>query len=168
MEETGLGTAFRNSQVNTIWEGTTNILALDVLRVLIKSKGSALVTFANVLTKKLKTAVDIAPKELSNAADLIQKSLTTTCAFVSNTKDQVQIETSIRQVTFALGRVVAGVLLLEQAAWALKNNIIGAEQDVVVLNQWCQDPEFSAPIKALDADILTQEAKMVFGPNAKL
>ncbi|CAO3629604.1 unnamed protein product [Cunninghamella blakesleeana] len=168
MEETGLGAAFRNSQVNTIWEGTTNILSLDVLRVLVKSKGSALITFSNVLNKKVKAAVDVSPKELSKAAELIQKSLTTTCAFIAEPKNQVQIETSIRQVTFALGRVVAGVLLLEQAAWAIKNNIVGAEQDVVALYQWCQDPEFSVTIKALDVDILAQEAKMVFGPNAKL
>jgi hypothetical protein len=48
MEEIGIGKNLRNSQVNTIWEGTTNVLALDVLRVLQKSKGAALKTFVKV------------------------------------------------------------------------------------------------------------------------
>jgi len=34
IEDTGLPTALRNSQVGTIWEGTTNILSLDLLRVI--------------------------------------------------------------------------------------------------------------------------------------
>ncbi|KAJ3210365.1 hypothetical protein HK099_008265 [Clydaea vesicula] len=34
IEETGIGKILRDTQVNTIWEGTTNVLGLDVIRVL--------------------------------------------------------------------------------------------------------------------------------------
>ncbi|KAF9939249.1 hypothetical protein BGZ67_009739 [Mortierella alpina] len=42
MEETGLGHAMRDVLVNTIWEGTTNVLSLDVLRVMAETGGDAL------------------------------------------------------------------------------------------------------------------------------
>lgn len=36
MEDTNIGRILRDTQVLPIWEGTTNILSLDVLRVLLK------------------------------------------------------------------------------------------------------------------------------------
>lgn len=48
MEETGLGRAMRDVLVNTIWEGTTNVLSLDVLRVMAETGGDALELYAKV------------------------------------------------------------------------------------------------------------------------
>ncbi|CAO3633349.1 unnamed protein product [Mucor hiemalis] len=48
MEEVGIGRQLRDAQVNTIWEGTTNVLAMDVLRVIRETKGQCLQTFAKV------------------------------------------------------------------------------------------------------------------------
>ncbi|NXY84944.1 ACD11 dehydrogenase, partial [Alcedo cyanopectus] len=45
MEDTGLPVIVRDSLVLSIWEGTTNILSLDVLRSLTKSEGRALAVF---------------------------------------------------------------------------------------------------------------------------
>ncbi|XP_058014751.1 acyl-CoA dehydrogenase family member 11-like isoform X2 [Ahaetulla prasina] len=45
MEDTGLPVILRDSQVLSIWEGTTNILSLDVLRCILKSQGKALDVF---------------------------------------------------------------------------------------------------------------------------
>ena len=39
LEDTGLPVHLRDAQVLSIWEGTTNVLALDVLRAIAKSKG---------------------------------------------------------------------------------------------------------------------------------
>ena len=39
LEDTGLPTYLRDAQVITIWEGTTNILSLDLLRAVAKSRG---------------------------------------------------------------------------------------------------------------------------------
>jgi len=48
MEDVGIARAVRDAQVNTIWEGTTNVLGLDVLRVLKETKGEALFHFKEV------------------------------------------------------------------------------------------------------------------------
>jgi alkylation response protein AidB-like acyl-CoA dehydrogenase len=48
MEETGLGRAMRDVLVNTIWEGTSNVLSLDVLRVMAETGGEALEQYTKV------------------------------------------------------------------------------------------------------------------------
>ena len=42
IEDTGLPSILRDAQVLPIWEGTTNIMALDVFRAVIKTEGQAL------------------------------------------------------------------------------------------------------------------------------
>ena len=46
IEDTGLPVYLRDGKVLRIWEGTTNILSLDVLRSIQKSKGDSLKVFA--------------------------------------------------------------------------------------------------------------------------
>lgn len=55
MEEIGIARQLRDAQVNTIWEGTTNVLSMDVLRVIQETKGKCLLTFRNVSTFILKS-----------------------------------------------------------------------------------------------------------------
>ncbi|KAJ3094480.1 hypothetical protein HDU97_008030, partial [Phlyctochytrium planicorne] len=45
IEEVGIGALLRDAQVNTIWEGTTNIMSLDVLRVIQPTRGEAYKVF---------------------------------------------------------------------------------------------------------------------------
>uniref|UniRef100_A0A8C4NCG6 Acyl-CoA dehydrogenase/oxidase C-terminal domain-containing protein n=1 Tax=Eptatretus burgeri TaxID=7764 RepID=A0A8C4NCG6_EPTBU len=45
MEETGIPCLLRDTQVLPIWEGTTNVLALDMVRVLHKSRAAVLTHF---------------------------------------------------------------------------------------------------------------------------
>lgn len=52
MEDVGIGRQLRDAQVNTIWEGTTNVLAMDVLRVIRETKGQCILTFENVSASK--------------------------------------------------------------------------------------------------------------------
>lgn len=48
MEETGIGRIMRDVLVNTIWEGTSNVMALDVLRVMTETGGSVLQVYSDV------------------------------------------------------------------------------------------------------------------------
>jgi len=48
IEDTGLPMLLRDAQVLPIWEGTTNVLSHDVLRVIARSKGKAVVCFKEV------------------------------------------------------------------------------------------------------------------------
>lgn len=52
MEETGIGRAMRDVLVNTIWEGTSNVLSLDVLRVMAETKGQAMQLYSDVSPKE--------------------------------------------------------------------------------------------------------------------
>lgn len=48
MEENEIGRLIQDSMVENIWEGTTQTLALDVVRVLERSKGMAAQAFTEV------------------------------------------------------------------------------------------------------------------------
>ena len=45
IEDTGIPGFLRDAQVLPIWEGTTNIMALDVFRAIVKTEGLALGTY---------------------------------------------------------------------------------------------------------------------------
>ncbi|KAK2523064.1 acyl-CoA dehydrogenase family member 11 [Columba guinea] len=60
MEDTGLPVVIRDTLVLSIWEGTTNVLSLDVLRSLTKSQGQALAVFCSAVQKKLELAASAA------------------------------------------------------------------------------------------------------------
>jgi hypothetical protein len=108
-----------------------------------------------VLTKKIQVASAVSPS-LGDAAKRIELALDTISAFVVRTQDPVAIETSMRQVTYALGRATAATLLLEQAAWAISAKAEGADQDVLAVNQWCHDSEFIKPLVAPTSDVILQ------------
>lgn len=42
MEDTGIPYLYRDPQIFSIWEGTTSVLSLDVLRSIIKSNGETI------------------------------------------------------------------------------------------------------------------------------
>jgi hypothetical protein len=58
IEDTGLPRLLRDTQVLTIWEGTTNILALDVLRALKQSYGKTLKVVLEKAASRIRGALD--------------------------------------------------------------------------------------------------------------
>lgn len=58
MEDVGVARQLRDAQVNTIWEGTTNVLALDVLRVLRETKVRVLDVFKEVCIEFFSSSID--------------------------------------------------------------------------------------------------------------
>merc|ERR1719510_2242309 len=56
IEETGIPGFLRDAQVLPIWEGTSNVMALDVMRALTKTKGEALRVFRNRILSILRSA----------------------------------------------------------------------------------------------------------------
>merc|ERR1719510_814613 len=56
IEETGIPGYLRDAQVLPIWEGTSNVMALDVMRALTKSKGEALRVFRKRILKAIQDA----------------------------------------------------------------------------------------------------------------
>ncbi|KAG2193609.1 uncharacterized protein EV154DRAFT_527212 [Mucor mucedo] len=167
MEEIGIGRQLRDAQVNTIWEGTTNVLSMDVLRVIQETKGKCLLTFRNMVKEKVDRAAQASPL-LVEAVKSVHIALHNIDTFVNSNKTRIEIESNARQLTFALGRTLAGALLIEQAAFDITNKNEGAEEDIIVANRWCCVRDFTQELIPINADLVADEAKIVFGSNAKI
>ncbi|XP_006007532.1 acyl-CoA dehydrogenase family member 11 isoform X2 [Latimeria chalumnae] len=117
IEDTGFPTLLRDAQVLSIWEGTTNILSLDVLRSLAKSKGEVLAAFFTSVVGKLEAASNI--PELESSVKSVRTALHVLGAFAQKAPAQgvAFMEASARDFAYSLARLYTGALLLEHAAW---------------------------------------------------
>ncbi|CAP35829.2 Protein CBG18356 [Caenorhabditis briggsae] len=136
MEDTGLPTILRDAQVTPIWEGTTNVLSLDVLRVF-SGKENILLAFgkrveqllANTKSgdsklQKSKEAVEVALKELQK---LLVK------ASDSNIQGETRIDTVARHIAFAIARIYSGALLIDHAS----DSTVAVPSDTEVAYRYC-------------------------------
>ncbi|OZJ03302.1 hypothetical protein BZG36_02288, partial [Bifiguratus adelaidae] len=117
MEDVGIARHLRDATVNAIWEGTTNVLALDVLRVLKETKNSVL----NIFEQEHVSRITTVPSELRQASDNVQSGFKVVENHLKSIKSADLLEAGARELTFSLARLVSGTLLIEQAAWSLKN-----------------------------------------------
>ncbi|GMU63891.1 MAG: acyl-CoA dehydrogenase [Acidobacteriota bacterium] len=112
VETTGLPALARDAQVLPIWEGTTNVLALDALRAI--EREGALGPFVEDTARRLAAAalgLDAAGRETLESA--LRAAVTW---HRSASGDRARLEAGARDVALALGRVLEGVLLAESAA----------------------------------------------------
>lgn len=121
-----------------------------------------------MIQDKVKRSRAIDHARLNEAAQAIGVAMKNINQFMTSNTGKIEIESNARQLTFALGRTLAGALFVEQAAFDLENKIEGAEEDVLVAHRWCCAREFTQEIIPNNADIIAQEAKIVFGSNAKI
>jgi alkylation response protein AidB-like acyl-CoA dehydrogenase len=103
IEDTGIPSLFRDAQVFSIWEGATNVLSLDLLRVF--EKTSALSSFFQEAERILKIADE---KTLRSHVQNLQK-------IATSTKPDEWMP-SARRLAFHLAQVYAGLLMLEWTA----------------------------------------------------
>ena len=115
VEDTGLPVLLRDSQVLPIWEGTTNVLALDALRALganisLESLGSLTAElFASVRDRRLSELVLIANSALSHVEEWLKEAQ----------KSRSDLEAGARRFALTLGRTLELALLIRQAQWSL-------------------------------------------------
>ncbi|XP_041377829.1 acyl-CoA dehydrogenase family member 11-like [Gigantopelta aegis] len=129
IEDTDLPKLLRDCQVLTIWEGTTNILSLDVLRAIAKSKGKALQSFHEDIETKLASAADNG--DLKTAAEKVRQASGTILQFAG--KNASSLEFAARDFAYSLSRTYMGSLLIEQAA-----SSYASESDVYTAQRWCE------------------------------
>jgi hypothetical protein len=118
VEDTGIPRYLRDAQVLPIWEGTTNVLSLDVLRVL--QKGGSLRPLRKELERCIAPAKDpslraagaIAARALDHAEAWIGKAAATSPRAV---------EAGARRFALTLGRAVELALLVDHAQWELEH-----------------------------------------------
>ncbi|NXG54632.1 ACD11 dehydrogenase, partial [Hemiprocne comata] len=132
MEDTGLPGIVRDTLVLSIWEGTTNILSLDVLRSLTKSQGQVLAVFSSTVQKKLELAsgtgkLDPAVKQTRDALGGLTRFLQ-----AAGSRQAVTMELAARDFSYTLARIYAGALLIEHAA-----RPDASSADVSAAQRWC-------------------------------
>jgi putative acyl-CoA dehydrogenase len=114
IEDTGLPRLLRDAQVLAIWEGTTNVLALDVLRAL--RDGTSMGILVGDLGRRLDdVAKHAALREPAVAASSVLADLE---RWHDETRDDRDLlEAGARDFALRLAAAAAAVCLLEQAVW---------------------------------------------------
>ncbi len=116
VEDSGLPTLLRDAHVLPIWEGTTNVLALDVLKVLRQNGGlQPYLTAIRGLTAQVSLA------ELEPVVKQIRESTTAAAEWIqkrSSTKQELQA--GARGLALTLGRTLALALLARHADWSFR------------------------------------------------
>jgi acyl-CoA dehydrogenase len=117
VEDTGLPTLLRDAQVLSIWEGTTNVLSLDVLRAL-GHEPEALQAFGEELARTRSTLED---PGLIEAGEVAQTAFGQATEWLQTAKGESpdDLEAGARRFALTLGRSLALARLTEHAQWAL-------------------------------------------------
>jgi hypothetical protein len=115
VEDTGLPRLLRDAQVLPIWEGTTNVLSLDVVRVL--AKGGA---FDGLEREVHRLTAHAAGGECTRAAEAARRATEHARAWLQRAlaRGQPTVEAGARHFALTLGRSFELALLVEHAAWS--------------------------------------------------
>ncbi len=116
VEDTGIPQLLRDAQVFPIWEGTTNVLSLDVLRV--AASGGALGAL-EVETVTLASAVR--EPELLDAVRQAQNALTHASRWLSEARPDA-LEAGARSFAMTLGRATAVLLMARHGQWLVDHD----------------------------------------------
>jgi alkylation response protein AidB-like acyl-CoA dehydrogenase len=115
VEDTGLPVLLRDSQVLPIWEGTTNVLALDTLRALQSGDNdlkAGLGRFESAVMSCFEEAGDasrIARSALDHAASWLNEAMRA---------GPPALEAGARRFSLTLGRIMEFALLIKHAEWS--------------------------------------------------
>lgn len=162
IEDTGLPALLRDAQVLSIWEGTTNVLSLDVLRAIEKDR--ALPPFLAEVERMASSACR--HTSLSESAEVLSgaaKKIAKTVLRLAGLSREIQ-EASARDLAYGLGKIYAGATLIEQAAGELERSPKTAASAVVAAQRWCVSDLAAVPF--LDAGHLQCSRELVFGKSS--
>jgi hypothetical protein len=117
VEDTGLPVLLRDTQVLTIWEGTTNVLSLDAVRALGAGGLAPLVREVGILMRGLREP------QLVALSARIEKALEAADGWWRDAagRDESRLEAGARRFCLTLGRSAAAALLARHAQWALEH-----------------------------------------------
>lgn len=112
IEDTGLPRLLRDAQVLPIWEGTTNVLSLDLLRVL--AKGGTI----EPLLREVRACVEGADAPLRQPAEAAVRAADHAAAWLARTLEAggpAAVEAGARRLALTLGRSYELALLVREA-----------------------------------------------------
>jgi putative acyl-CoA dehydrogenase len=132
IEDTGLPRLLRDAQVLSIWEGTTNVLSLDVLRAI--DTAEVLDPFLADLARRLDGVrlLELAPhvEKVRAAGWRIESHVTQAI-----TEGREYREAGARALAYALARTYAAALLMEHAQWSVERE--SDRRALVAAQRWC-------------------------------
>ncbi len=155
VEDTGIPALMRDTLVLPIWEGTTNVLALDVLRAM--ERDGAFEPFVEDVSLRLRR---VKAEPLLESARRVRRALE---ALQEGRKrmdgsEPEYAEAMARSFAYGLARVYTGSLLLEFASWLAADGAHGTDPRHLragsVANRWCRENLFTLP----EADLAHRKA----------
>ncbi|MDY7093275.1 MAG: acyl-CoA dehydrogenase family protein [Acidobacteriota bacterium] len=114
VEDTGLPSLLRDAQVLPIWEGTTNVLSLDLLRALQETGG------LGPIAAELDRCLADSPDLLIGPAAVAREAFEAASRWLREHQDRPSnLQAGARRLALTLGRTLELALLIQQAAWSL-------------------------------------------------
>ena len=111
VEDTGIPKLLRDAQVLSIWEGTTNVLAVDAMKVM--AQGPALVALVKLLDQ-ISGRVAAAHRPLAlQAVAAVRETME---LLMKSAGDRDAVEAEARRIAFTLARATALALMVDHAA----------------------------------------------------
>jgi acyl-CoA dehydrogenase len=127
VEDTGLPALLRDAQVLSIWEGTTNVLALDALRALDKEgnapdrEGKEEDALSVLRAEVEACARSVSDERLARPARAAREAVEHAAAWLARAarEGQPSLEAGARRFAMTAGRALALALLARHAQWSL-------------------------------------------------
>ncbi len=158
IEDTGLPLLLRDSQVMPIWEGTTNVLALDTLRALAHDSDG----LAALRQKAAAVVAGARDADLAGAAGAALRAIDRALAWVQATGERPALEGGARRFAQTLGRALALALMVEQAQWSLDHE--GDERPRAAARRFARTPiDLLGETDDADGRALAAEAALIVG-----
>lgn len=134
VEDTGIPKWLRDNQTLTIWEGTTNVLSLDVLRSI--SKEDTFRYFVDEVKEKLG---GINSLELKEAKESVVTAYEKLCVYALKMGEMSrdQVESQARDFAFSIGNIMTSALMLEHA------EACGDDKSIKVVQRFCTSKLYS-------------------------
>ncbi len=132
VEDTGIPRILRDTQVLAIWEGTTNVLSLDLLRA-IEKEGAFEALVASTQTR----VSQVTHSDLASSVLRVREALTCLTEFLPKAI-QAGVDATqgaARVFAYSMARVFAAGLLLEHAQWSLESE--NDRRSAVSAVRWC-------------------------------
>jgi len=108
MEDSGIPVMLRDVQTLSIWEGTTNVLSLDMLRAIEKENGlQAFKTFTENYLSAITTP------ELTTQKNIVHKKTEVLFSFLQQLKNKEAVEAVSRDIAFYIAEITIAILWLD-------------------------------------------------------
>jgi acyl-CoA dehydrogenase len=147
VEDTGLPRLLRDAQVLPIWEGTTNVLALDALRALREPE-----VWPAVVAELERLARETASPQLSAVIHTARQQLDQLGDWCRGASSQpAEAEAGARTFALSLGHLLEAALVASQASWSIAQERDGRSAAAALR---LQRRPFQVPVRGVDTRAL--------------